>query len=90
MAEKDSGFGIGGIVIVGLAVLSFIPLPIFSMTTSAGTVGAYPVQDVTPVQENWNSITNSAAPTTPARVVTIYKVNRNFWQMLMNPFPGGM
>lgn len=76
--------------LLAIAGLGMIPLPIFKMTTQCGTPGAYSGPQTLPAIQNWNSITNQPAPTTPARVITVCYVNRSLWQKLANPFPGGI
>lgn len=76
-------------------VLSFIPMSIFSMLSGPdlnGNLpsGAYLVTEMTPLVQNYDSIAGKMiAPTLPHEI-SVYRINRNFWQAISNPFPGGL
>lgn len=82
-------------VFIIFLVFSFIPLSIFSMLTGPDLkgnlpAGAYPVKEMTPLVQNYDSVAGKMiAPTLPHYII-IYRINRNFWQAVANPFPGGL
>ena len=64
-------------------VASFIPLEMFRRASWQGEPGNYVVTRPPRPQE-------LATPGWQGTVVTLYYVDRNFWEAITNPFPGGL